>query len=374
MLETVTKEENGNLQITTYDGQRQVSWGGASSAAVHLNGAVLPACKLGGVGTEPEYRRNGLVRRYFTEVWKYIERENIPISFLHPFSFSYYRKMGYERVSDHRILEFPMKALDFVPRYSNLVRCKAPDRAEDLAYVYNRFSQGRNIMFRRTAETAYLGAQNVSAQVYLLYDAAGVPEGYVILDREQYYYVNRMVSVNLNVREICFTSPDALLKLFGLLRLFEGEMDSVKIHNCAMAPELEAALRHYTHTKITVIPDIMARVHDVEMVLKTVTYPSAPGSFAVRVREPEGSGHAAVKTDGCWKVAYGGGSASVERLADDASCDIDCDICAFTRLIFGFDSIGVETARYLPGTKINTSCEDFFRAFPNRPCGLFEHF
>ena len=105
----------------------------------------------------------------------------------------------------------------------------------------------------------------------------------MVLAREQYYYVNRMASVNLHVREICFTSPESLLKLLGFLRMYEGQMDSVKIHNCAMAPELETALRHYTHTKITVIPDIMARVHDVEAVLNAVKYPDTPGCFTVRV-------------------------------------------------------------------------------------------
>ena len=360
MLKQIVKNENGALRYSTLDGERSVSWGGASFAQIHLNGAWLPVVKIGGVGTEPEYRRQGLVRQFFSGVWEYMAQENIPLSILHPFSFSYYRKLGYERVGDHRILEFPMKALDFVPRFTDVVRCKAPQRAEELAAVYNRFAEKRNIMFRRAAETAYMGAGNQSAEVYLLCGDTGEGEGYVVLDREQYYHVNRMVSVNLHVRELCFTSPEALLKLLGFLRMYEGQMDSIKIHNCAMMPELETTLRHYTHTQIAV--------------LKAVKYPELPGSFTVRVREPEGTGHNPEKTDGCWKVTYGGGTASAERLDQNAPCDLDCDICAFTRLIFGFDSHGVETARYLPGTKVYTSCEDFFRAFPNRPCGLFEHF
>lgn len=366
--------EDGALRFAALDGERKVSWGGACFEQAHLNGALLPVARVGGIGTEPEYRRKGLVRQFFAGVWEHLDKENIPLSFLHPFSFSYYRKLGYERVADHRILEFPMKALDFVPRYAEVVRCKAPQHAEELAQVYNRFAEKRNIMFRRTPETAYMSAGNPAAEVYLLCGEDGAAEGYVVLDREQYYSVNKMVSVNLNIRELCFTSPEALLKLLGFLRMYEGQMDSIKVHNCAMSPELEAALRHYTHTKITVMPDIMARVHDVEAVLKAVKYPELPGCFTVRVREPAGTGHNPAKTDGCWQVAYGKGSVSVERLDNDAPCDLDCDICAFTRLIFGFDSVGVETARYLPGTKIYTSCEDFFRAFPNRPGGVFEHF
>ena len=373
MNSTWTREDWG-LQYIAWEDERKVSWGAASLAQVHLNGALLPAAKIGGIGTEPEYRRKGLVRQLFSGVWEYVEEKKIPVSLLHPFSFSYYRKFGYERVSDHRILEFPMQALDFVPRYADVVRCVAPQRAEDLAKVYNQFSQHRNIMFRRSPETAYMGAGSPQAEVYLVYSEAGEAEGYIVLNREQYYDVNRMVSVNLHVRELCFTSPEALLKLLGFLRMYEGQMDSIKVHNCAMSPELETALRHYTHTKITVIPDIMARIHDVEAVLKAVKYPNTPGRFTVRVREPQSTGHNPDKTDGCWRVTYGNGTASVERLDENAPCDLDCDISAFTRLIFGFDSIGVETARYLPGTKVYTSCEDFFRAFPNRPGGLFEHF
>ena len=62
-------------------------------------------------------------------------------------------------------------------------------------------------------------AGNPDAEVYLLYGENGKAEGYMVLAREQYYYVNRMASVNLHVREICFTSPESLLKLLGFLRM-----------------------------------------------------------------------------------------------------------------------------------------------------------
>lgn len=285
MIRTEVEKKDKQIFVHNFDGERRVSGGIIGFTQSHLNGAVIPSLTIGGVGTDPEYRRSGLVHTIFTEVEKAAEEYSCPISYLHPFSFSYYRKKGYERIGDHRILEFPMSALDFVPRYADLVLCDTPEKAQDALDIYNRFAAGRNIMFVRTNGKNYL--PNNNSKTYILYGKDGAARAYVIIGIENYYYVNRMVSVNLHVYEMCYTNKEDLLRLFGFLRMYEGELSTVKIHNCAMAPEVERTLRHYMHTNITVLPDLSARIHNVELM---------------------------------------------------------------------------------------TDCADFFRAFPNRPCGLFEHF
>jgi len=372
MIRTITETKENQILVSNYDGDRRVSGGCIGFVKAHLNGAVIPALTIGGVGTDPEYRRLGLVHTIFTEVEKAAAAYHCPVSFLHPFSFSYYRKKGYERIGDHRVLEFPMKALDFVPRFSDLVLCTELRHGQDALQVYEQFASDKNIMFVRKDPAVYLPAAD--RKTYLLYDAACKPLGYVITGIDKYYSVNRMVSVNLHVYEMCYTDKDALVKLLGFLRMYEGELDSVKIHNCAMAPEVERTLRHYMHTSITVLPDLMARIHDVEAILCAVRYPDAPGCFTVKVTEPAGTGHDNALTEGIWKVSYENGQAHVNRLSLDASYDIACDIPAFTQLLFGYESFGAQTARYIDHVELVNDCTDFFRAFPNRPCGLFEHF
>jgi len=366
--------ENGLVRTEFFaeDGRR-VSGGVGIEARMRLNGAEVKCLKLGGVGTEPEYRRTGLVRRFFDEMDRYALENQCLVTLLHPFSFSYYRKFGFERVADHRILEFPMAALNFAPFFRDMTPCTDSSYRADLAAVYNEFAKKRNIMFRRDENWGFPTGDG-GKKTDLWYDATGKPSAYVVYGEEKEFCINRMASVNLHVYEMCFTSPEGLMKLLGFLRMFEGELDSVKIHNCAMSPEIERTLRHYTHTKITVVPDIMARINDVEAVLGAVRYPEEKGCFTVRVRAEEGVSCRMEKIAGAWRVEYEGGAGRVVRLDDGAECDLVCGIGALTQMVFGFESFGADAATYLPGVEMKDECADFFRAFPNRACGLFEHF
>ncbi len=353
-----------------------MSGGSQSFRTIHLNGTRLPCAFIGGIGTEPEYRRAGLVRTIVTEMAAEGDRRRVPVTILHPFSFAYYRKFGFERVADHRVLEFPTAALDVFPRYPDLTRCLGSDSRAVLADLYNRFAAHRNLLPVRDTGYPFPTTDDGPGRVYLSRDPNGVPDGYIILDTEKYFSVNRMVSVHLHIREMVFLTPAALDKLFGFMRMFEGELDTVMIHDCGMAPEVELRLRHYMHTKITVLPDIMARINDVEAVLAAVRYPTVPGCFTIRASEPAGTPWAAFanKTTGTWRVDYADGRGTVTRLPDTSDCDFAADIPALTQLIFGYASCGFETARYTSGTDFFTPAADFFRAFGPRPGGVFEHF
>ena len=97
MIQTKVEKKERQILVHNFDGDRRVSGGVIGFVQAHLNGAVFPSLTIGGVGTDPEYRRAGLVHTIFTEVEKASIEHGCPLSFLHPFSFSFYRKKGYER-------------------------------------------------------------------------------------------------------------------------------------------------------------------------------------------------------------------------------------------------------------------------------------
>ncbi len=363
------------LHITAVDenGQRMSS-GGLTVRPIHFGGKEILCGAVGGVGTEPEYRRGGLVREIFTEMAAECDRRAIPLTILHPFSFAYYRAFGFERVADHRVLEFPITALNFVPRYPDLIRCTEDTHNTELAQVYNTFAQGgRHLMFTRTLNHFPTGDNR--KKVYLSRDGEGRPDGYIILEIENYFSVNRMVSVNLHVHELIALTDGAMTKLLGFIRMFEGEMETVKMENIAMIPEVELRLRHYMHTSITILPDIMARINDVKFFFESVPYPAEAGIFTVKTTEPPRSPWSGEKTNGVWRVTYRNGTAAVEKLPDDTEdYDFAADIPALTQLVFGYDSYGYDYARHTENTEWRTPAPDFLRAFPRRPAGIFEHF
>jgi len=319
--------------------------------------ALIP----GGVSTPVQYRRNGHVRKMFDKMHTDAVEEGAVVSLLHPFSFAYYRNFGYEKVADHLILRFPTRLIDFVPRACNFVPYDK-SKLSDMIKIYNTFSKGRNLLLKRFNDSRYNRADQ---QAYICYNG-DEPVAYLVYSFHQRIKVNHYTDGVLTVHELAYTSPDALREIFSFLRMFEGEFDDIEFANVAMCPEVDLLLRHYMHTTYTIVPDIMAKVLNTEKLLSANDYPEREGEFTVKVED------AMPSVGGGFKVSYGGGDCNVKRTEDAA--DIILSSTAFTRLVYGYDGINADVARYIDGVQIDGKAEDFFRAFTKKPCGIFEHF
>ena len=317
----------------------------------------------GGIGTPVHYRRGGNVRKMFDVAHRMAIDEGASVALLHPFSFAYYRNFGYEKVSDHLIVRFPTRLIDFVPRRCNFVPYDETKLA-DVISIYEKFAHGRNLLLQRFDDRRYVREGEMS---YICYDG-GEPVAYIVYSTYKRMIVNHMGDSLLTVHELAYTSPDALREIFSFLRMFEGEYDEIEFANCAMCPEVDILLRHYTHTAYTLVPDIMARVLDTEKMLSANAYPSKEGAFTVKIGDDMPS------VAGAYRVEYGGGENRVKVLDSVASADITLSAGAFARLIYGYDGVSEAEAKYMDGVQLDGDAEAFFSAFPKRPCGIFEHF
>ncbi len=352
------------------DSGMQMSKIGFTTLGSRYCGHYVNTVTVGGVVTLPQYRREGLVRQMLNKMFDMAPERGWAVSFLHPFSFSYYRKFGYEKVADHKVVEFPIEKLEFIPRCTDLVPVESKETAVDCVKVYNKFASKRNIMFRRYGTSIYPTEpdQGAEKKTYIWYDKNGEPASYIMLGQEQYFSVNRMISVNLNIYEMAFTTKESLMALFGFIRMFEGDDNKVKIHNCAMAPEIDIILKHYMHTSYTIIPDIQARVLDVKKMLSLNLYPAERGMFTIKVEDT------LPYTRGVYRVEYQNGQADVKKLADDAGYDLSAAMPSFTQLLYGYDEYDVYTAAFMDGVKIVNPNSDFFKVFHKKNNGVFEHF
>ena len=120
------------------DGGVTLSWGKVRTVETRYDRAWLKTLVFGGVGTKVEYRRRGCVRFLLDTVMEKQPEEGWALAMLHPFSFAYYQQFGFERIADHRVLEIPISALNFVERASRL---READPAND-APIRPRCSSG----------------------------------------------------------------------------------------------------------------------------------------------------------------------------------------------------------------------------------------
>lgn len=320
----------------------------------------LSTLTFGGVQTAPEYRRKGYVRKIFEKAFDMAPERGWVVSLLHPFSYSYYRMFGFEKITDHKLAEFPISKLDCISRCSSLKLLCSNAMIEDALSIFERFSEHRDIMFKRFDGRYYsLNPASENRYTYIWYDENGKPASYITLGKEGKTAV---------IYEIAFVSRSSLLAALGFVRMFEGELETVKILNYVMFPELDFVLRHYTQTKYTAVPDIMGRILNVEKFLQANNYPDEKGHFIIKIEDT------LKYTRGTYEVEYQNGNADIRKINDTDKYDIAAEMPAMTQLLYGYESYTAESVKYMNGVDIKTPAKDFFRAFPKKVNGLFEHF
>ena len=354
-----TPFENGRklYEVVTDEGVHASQTGLSVFDSRFGRGYVECAC-ICGVGTEPQFRRSGCVRTAFEAFFRDArEHPEWAVSFLHPFSFPYYRRMGYEKISYHKSMEMPIDKLDMFPRFSGFEPF-APEMEGELLSCYRRFAMGRSMMFDRKDMAMFpLRGKN---KLYVLKENGQI-HAYIVWRVEDRMVVNRMIGDRLVVDEYGFDSPEALYKLFGFIRMFDGQVLNVFFTDTAMAPEIDMNLRHYHSVEYRLYPDISAKILNLKTMLEMNEYPRSGGSFTLA----EAGGTA-------WRVEYEDGCVRVKEAHGGA--DVTCDSPSLSRIIYGAEPMTSERLKYMPGVRIDGDPEDLLRAFPVRAGGVFEHF
>ncbi len=357
------KEEISVLKVGATEEGKILSTGYFTFCETSFSETFVKSVLPGGIGTLVENRRGGNIRKMFDFMHNYAAENDVAVSVLHPFSFSYYEQFGYNKVADHLILRFPVRMIDFVPRRCNFVPYEKK-MLPDVLSIYNSFSRGRNLLPKRYDDSQYT---REGRQTYVYYDK-GKPSAYVTFSFSRTFYVNHYENTLLTVNEMAYDSPNGLREIFSFLRMFEGEFDEIELPDCSLCHETDLLLKHYVHTKYTRVPDLAARIIDTEKMLNANSYPEKEGEFTLRIVDTMPT------VSGVYNVCYGGNEHRVRRMNDGIEADITLSATTLSRIIYGYDTVDANSAEYSEGVEIHKNCDDFFRAFPKRPCGAFEHF
>src|SRR5699024_8661840 len=77
----------------------------------YIHGHSISMGGISSVATWPEYRRQGMVKHLLKHVLTYMKQHGQTISFLHPFSFAFYRQYGWEYTFTEKKYAIPLKNL-----------------------------------------------------------------------------------------------------------------------------------------------------------------------------------------------------------------------------------------------------------------------
>lgn len=185
-----------------FDGDKLVSQVAVYPFQVRIFNKTYAMGGLTGVGTFPEYSNQGLMYKLLYQALKEMREKKQSISYLYPYSIPYYRRKGWEIISDK--ITFEVK--DYQLPKNRQVRGevgRVDIESIDVKKAYERFAlQTHGAMLRGDLawnEYWRWDLDDLMAAVY--YNEDGVPDGYVLYwIADEIFHIKDMIFVNEEAR------------------------------------------------------------------------------------------------------------------------------------------------------------------------------
>lgn len=247
---------------------------------VNIHGKIYDMGGITGVGTYPEYSNLGLMSDLIKLALETMRDAGQYISYLYPYSIPYYRRKGWEIMSDHMTFSFKDTQLPkLVEVPGHVERLEVQDM--DVISIYDKFSRiTHGALIRNKFEwDEYWRWENEderTAAVY--YDEKGQPQGCM------FYWVEGDV---FHIKELFYLTQEARHGLWNFAGAHFSMIDEVKgdiYMNEPLAFELEDS-----HIVETIEPYYMARIVDVAAFLKNYPWDDDINPFHFIVSDPVAS-------------------------------------------------------------------------------------
>lgn len=222
---------------------------------------------LTGVGTYPEYSNLGLMHRLLEQALKNMQRRGQYICYLYPYSIPYYRRKGWEIISDKISYEIKDYQLPKNKQVTGRVRRVDVD-SEELKITYERYAMRTHgaVLRDELAWNEYWlwDPDDMMAAIY--YNENNEPDGYVI-----YWFAHDV----FHIKDMIFNNEDARSGLWNFISAHFSMID--KVVGSTFTDEPLAFLLEDADIKEVISPYYMARIVDFPEFIRK--YPFKPDSM-----------------------------------------------------------------------------------------------
>ncbi len=323
-----------------------------SSRDVYFEGIKIPISEINMVASLPEGRGHGYVRSLMSEVLRDFRAKGDIFAVLHPFSFAFYRKFGFDLIEKSMTQKCPVGELR---EFTCDLSVRQVRRTEDVvacAEMYRRFAEGKNLADVRDAgdweyrgngefgrpgwgtegkqQYAYIFSDNFGDHAYLKFVFDPGPEGPFTGD--------------LRAIDLVYDSPASFRSVLGFIYGMRAKLINV-ILEVPQEIDLSVMIPECDHTEQTLGGHLMGRVLNVEKVFSCLSQPKGTGTYSVRVTDrflPENTG--------VYKIEYADGSVRSVTAEKDGDYDLSVGIETFSQLSAGLYDLS--TAVYRADTVI----------------------
>ncbi|MCL2243107.1 MAG: GNAT family N-acetyltransferase [Treponema sp.] len=351
--------ENGKLLAGTFDIDFLMRFDGHS---VKMSG-------IGGVGTLPEARKGGYMRRIFEKLLPQAYENGYVFSNLTPFSHDFYRKFGYEIACARKRVSISTGDLCGIKQEGQFIHIQPGDDTSLLAEVHSAYIENINHGIHRDYwpdNRAWKRfTQNDSCStgifVYLWKDEKGKARSYI-----KYQDVAEDGEHNMNVTELAFIDRKGLYGALGIVSGLSAQYKNFKWLMPAFIDPFDFTGDSWS-VEMNIVPRDMTRVVNVRAALEKMRRPCCEGEYVIEVEDAN-----IVANNGRYLVEFSPQGTRVSSAKKDA--DIRCDIRVLSQLVTGYRTL--ENALYSrqSGLEVYGSIETLKNVFTLRPQHITEYF
>ncbi|MFC4601435.1 GNAT family N-acetyltransferase [Cohnella hongkongensis] len=296
---------------------------------VWVQGRKMAMGGVAGVATWPEARRQGCVGRLLSQALETMRKEGQSLSMLHPFSFPFYRKYGYELTIERKKYAIETRLLPSRKETPGEVRrMKKPDAAV-LDAVYSAYASRYNGTLARSGEWWTERSLREEGPAAVYFNEEGTPEGYV-------YY--NCLDGKMTVHEMAALSETARTALWT----FIANHDSMIGETTLIAPVDDGLPYLLGDPRIgqELIPYFMSRIVDAEAFAKQYAWEKGASAESALLQLED---RHAPWNAGTFRLSWSeDGEGTLERLdsgtgqdSESGSEAIVCDIQTLTAMLLG---------------------------------------
>lgn len=326
----IIKNDNtlmASLQMISYD--------------ISVRNIIFPSSYIVGVCVSPEFRGQKLSYELMKKCLLYQKEKGQALSLLIPFSYEFYKKLGYNLCYNLSVYETTAENIT-VSKSINTLREMNISDFEKLNSVYTKFlkdKNGYNLRTKHDWEYIFFEHQLFDGYIYGSFKDGNIT-GYVsYLKSKQEIYV----------REFVYTDSDSLYSLLSFIRSHFSGKETIKIRTAH--DEILFSLLKEPKNTLKIQPTVMARITDVVSFLSV----SDIENLKIKVYD-----ELIEENCGVYEKVNG-----IILKTHSNNYDISIDIGSLTQLVLGFSSA---KELYLKGniTANDESIEKLEKIFPKQ--------
>ena len=294
-----------------------------------LRGGEVTVPYIVGVGTWPEYRGQGLVKKLLQYADDVMKEREYDISILLPFQYDFYRKYGWEVCYDlliYREVELtPTSAISKQQKRTAKVgsfrKVVMDEDLKTLSDCYFKYMKGYNgyIIRSQNEWSKIIKDIELDHGFAYIYEYNNEAQGYILYTIE---------NKTLTIQELVHNTATAKHNLLNLAISHVGQVD----HVIRKAPfwDTDYLSMLDSRGKLEKETFVMGRIHDLIGAISGLNYMGDP--FVIQVKDTFYE-----ENNGCYEIKQRNGKAKVSRVMEEP--DIIVDIQTLSQLLWGYLSV-----------------------------------